>query len=101
MTRIRDLHDGWMKSPAYREAYEALEEEFAIATALIHARARAGLTQGQLARRMKTSQSAIARLESGRTSPSARTLMKFAEATGSRLRIALEPATQSGKRSSP
>jgi len=91
MKRIRDLHAGWMKDPVYRREYEALEDEFALAKAVIAARSRAGLTQEELARRMKTSQSAIARLESGRTIPSARTLKRFADATASKLRISFEP----------
>ncbi|MGH6754915.1 MAG: helix-turn-helix domain-containing protein, partial [Bradyrhizobium sp.] len=55
------------------------------------ARAKAGLTQEELARRMDTSQSAIARLEGGRMKPSARTLERFAKATGTHLRITFEP----------
>ena len=58
-----------------------------MARALIEARTRAGLTQAELAARMKTTQSAAARLESGRTPPSTRTLEKVARATGTRLRI--------------
>ena len=94
MTRIRvdDLHKDWMKDPKYRRDYGALEEEFSLAAALIEARTRAGLTQEQVARRMKTTQAAIARLESGVSKPSTRTLERFAAATGSRLKITLDPA---------
>ncbi|WP_202390346.1 helix-turn-helix domain-containing protein [Tsuneonella aeria] len=56
------------------------------------ARARAGLKQAELAERMGTSQSAVARLESGKGRPSVATLEKLAQATGSKLRIALEAA---------
>lgn len=52
MTRMDDLHAGWMKDPAYRTEYDALDSEFAVAAALIRARANAGLTQEQLADRM-------------------------------------------------
>lgn len=82
----------WRKDPAFREAYEALADEFALAAQVIEARARAGLTQAELAERMGTSQSAVARLESGTARPSVATLEKLAAATGSRLRIALEAA---------
>jgi ribosome-binding protein aMBF1 (putative translation factor) len=94
MARIRvdDLRKDWMKDPKYRREYDALEEEFSLAAALIEARARAGLTQEQVAQRMKTTQAAIARLESGGSKPSTRTLERFAAATGSRLRITLDPA---------
>lgn len=77
--------------PEFRKEYEALEEEFSIAETLIQARARAGLTQQQVAERMGTTQSAIARMESGKPAPSMASLKKFAAATGSRLEIRLEP----------
>lgn len=91
MTQIRDLHTKWLEDPAYRVAYDAMEEEFALASALIAARAKAGLTQEELARRMKTTQSVIARLEGGRAWPSTRTLERIAKATGTRLKISFEP----------
>lgn len=95
MSRIRvdDLHKRWMKDAKYRREYEALEEEFSIAAAMIEARSRAGMTQQQVARRMKTTQAVVARLESGGSKPSTRTLERYARATGSRLRIRFEPAS--------
>ncbi len=81
----------WRKDPQYIEAYNALEDEFSLAAAVIEARAHAGLTQQQLAERMHTTQAVIARLESGRVKPSTRTLERLAEATGMRLRISFEP----------
>ena len=75
------------EDPEYRAAHAALEDEFTLVSALIGARVRAGLSQSELARRMGTSQAAIARMESGRYLPSSRTLQRFAEATGTKLRI--------------
>ena len=49
-----------MKKKEYREAYKALEPEFAIARAVIQARALADLTQEQLAQRMDTTLNADA-----------------------------------------
>ena len=93
MRRVRAdaLHKRWMKNPAYRREYAALAEEFALASALLEARGRAGLTQAQVARRMKTTQTAIARLEGGRVKPTTRTLERYARATGHRLIIGFEP----------
>jgi DNA-binding XRE family transcriptional regulator len=85
-----DLHAKWMKRPGYAKAYAELEPEFALADAMIAARAEAGLTQEQLAGLMDTTRTAIARLESGRQMPSTRTLERFAKATGHRLRISFE-----------
>ena len=90
MTKIKDLHKKWLRDADYRREYDALQEEFALASALIAARSRAGLTQEELAEKMDTSQSAIARMESGRTIPSGSTLKRFARATGTRLRITFE-----------
>jgi len=91
MMKFNDLHKKLMKDPAYRKEYDALEEEFALIAAVAKARARAGLSQAQLAKRMKTTQSTIARLESGRGKPSTRTLTRFAKATGHKLKISFEP----------
>jgi transcriptional regulator with XRE-family HTH domain len=91
MARISDMHKKWMKEPKYRKAYEALEEEFVLASAVVDVRNRAGLTQEELARKMGTTQPVVARLESGRGRPSMRTLERLAEATGSRLLISFAP----------
>lgn len=96
MTRLAELKKRLLSNPEVRKAYDALEEEFALAAAVAKARMRAGLSQAELARRMKTTQSAIARLESGRGRPSTRTLDRFAKATGHRLKISFEPVRQSG-----
>ncbi len=58
-----------MKNKKYRKAHEELAPEYELARAVIDARVTAGLTQEQLAQRMDTTQSVIARLESGRTHP--------------------------------
>ena len=92
MSKVRDLHQKWSRDPDYRRAYDDLDLEFALARSLIEARAGAGLTQAQLAERMETTQSVVARLESGRGHPSTRTLETFARSTGTRLRISFEPA---------
>jgi ribosome-binding protein aMBF1 (putative translation factor) len=92
MTKVNDLHRKWMKNKEYRKAYEELAPEFALARAVIGARVTAGLTQEQLAQRMETTQSVIARLEGGRTRPSTQTLERLAAATGTRLKISFEPA---------
>jgi transcriptional regulator with XRE-family HTH domain len=97
VTDIRDLHAGWMKDPAYQREYEALEPEFAVAAALIRARADAGLTQEQLAERMGTKQEVIARWESGKVLPSTRTLARLAKATGTRLQISFAPSRAGAK----
>lgn len=92
MSNVKDLHQKWMKDSRYRKAHQELAAEFELARAVIQARVTAGLTQEQLARKMDTTQSVIARLESGRTRPSTQTLERLAVATGTKLKISFEPA---------
>lgn len=55
MSKLNDLHRKWVKNPKYQKAFEELKPEFELAQALIEARAEAGLTQKEVADRMKTS----------------------------------------------
>ncbi|MDX8439761.1 helix-turn-helix domain-containing protein [Mesorhizobium australafricanum] len=88
---VEDAAKEWLKDPEFVAEYQALEEEFALAEALIRARGNADMTQEEVAAAMGTTQAVIARLESGRNMPSTRTLQRFANATGSKLRISFEP----------
>jgi predicted transcriptional regulator len=89
MTRIADLKKKLMENPEFREEYEKADAEFQLIEALIRARAKANLSQAELAKKIGTTQSAIARLEGGGVSPSLNTLRRYAEATGSKLEINL------------
>lgn len=70
-----------------RLAYEALSPEFEMIVALIKRRLEKGLSQQELAHRVGTKQSAIARLESGTYNPSLDFLKKVTQALDARLRI--------------
>jgi transcriptional regulator with XRE-family HTH domain len=91
MIPVEESFAAWRKDPEYEKAYNALEEEFTLAAVMIEARARASLTQQQLAEACTRHRRLIARLESGRVKPSTRTLERLAAATGMRLRISFEP----------
>ena len=95
---LKSIAKRWMKEPGFKAGYEALEEELSIASVLIEARTRAKLTQIELAEKMGTSQSTIARLESGNAKPSLSTLRRLAKATGTQLKISLEPKRPAKKR---
>jgi transcriptional regulator with XRE-family HTH domain len=71
--------------------YDRLDEEFALFDEFLKARTSAGVTQAEVAKRIGTTQSAVARLESGRGkhSPSLATLQKYAHALGCRLELRL------------
>jgi len=81
-----------LADPQVKAEYDALAPEFEISQELVQARLRAGLSQSALAARMGTSQSTIARLESGLTLPSTKTLLRYAEATGSKFQVRLSAA---------
>ena len=91
MTKISTLHDRWLATPGYQDAYEDSHAEFELARQLIEARTKSGFSQEEIASRMGTSQSAIARLESGNTLPSMRTLSRYALATNCEISIRLKP----------
>jgi len=80
-----------LRKPGVRKAYDDLADEFALLGEFLRARAEAGLTQAEVAERAGTTQSAIARLESGvpKHSPSIVTLQKYARAVGCRVEIRL------------
>jgi len=93
MTDVNELFDEWKKDPEFMKEYEALEGEFSLASALISARSQADMTQEDVAKKMATSQSYIAKLEGGAVSPTMKALKRYAAATGSRLKIVFEPAS--------
>ena len=92
MTKLNDLKARLMEDPEFREEYACADEEYALIEALVRARAAANLSQEGLARRLGTTQSAVARLEGGKVSPSFATLRRYAQATGTRLTVGLVPA---------
>ena len=89
-----------LSQPGVKAEYEALEPEFSLLRKMLAARQKAGLSQAQIAERMGTKSSAVARLESslgnGRHSPSLATLRKYAEAVDCRLEITLIPRQATG-----
>lgn len=80
------------KRRGFREAYDALETEYALAHEMLSARTRAGLTQEAVADRMGTTKSAVSRLEgAGKHAPSMASLKKYADAVGCTLKIEFIP----------
>jgi transcriptional regulator with XRE-family HTH domain len=93
MKSHKDMVASWKKDPKFKKAYDELEDEFSYHYELLKARTEAGLTQEEIAQKMGTKREAVTRLESsGKNSPSIKTLKKYAEAVGCKLRIQLVPA---------
>jgi ribosome-binding protein aMBF1 (putative translation factor) len=72
--------------PDFRRVSDEFDVEYEVARQMQTARAQAGLTQADMARRMHTTQSVVSRIESG-VNVSIETLSRFAEACGSRLQV--------------
>lgn len=83
-----------LKNAEVKAHYDALADRYAIVETMITARIAAGLTQEEIAKRMSSTQSAIARLEGGKVSPSLETLYKYARAVGVRPIISFERITE-------
>jgi transcriptional regulator with XRE-family HTH domain len=81
---LSDFRDELLGDSEVRREYDRLAPEFEVARAIIGARQAAGLTQAEMAQRMGTPQSYIARLEAGKTMPNLRTIYRVGEATGTR-----------------
>lgn len=79
-----------LKDKEIREEYERLGPEFELVRLLIRKRLEKGLTQHELARKIGTKQSAIARLESGRYNPTVGVLRKVAAALNADLKISFQ-----------
>ncbi|EFL84668.2 hypothetical protein HMPREF1022_00978 [Desulfovibrio sp. 6_1_46AFAA] len=88
--RVLDELPELMRNEEFRAAYDALDQEFSIASALIQARANARLTQADVAGKMGVTQSTIARIESGKNI-SLKTIARYAKAVGQPIRLEILP----------
>lgn len=79
-----------LKNPAVKQEYDALSPEYELMRQLINARLAMNMTQKQLAEKIGTKQSSIARLESGNYNPSFQFLQKIAAALGKKLSFSLQ-----------
>ncbi|HYW24344.1 MAG TPA: helix-turn-helix transcriptional regulator [Terriglobales bacterium] len=93
-----DIAEWEARDPEFRAERERLRPYADLAKLVVRLRAREGLSQDELARRMGTTKAAISRLESGRHRPTMETLRRLAEALGGRLLVTIElaPETQRG-----
>jgi len=83
----KDYEKELLKKPGFKEALKETELEYQIAYAVIEARLKKGLTQKGLAKRMKTKQSVISRVENARTVPSLSFLKRLAQVLNVSLQV--------------
>lgn len=98
MITHEEMINKWMKDPKFKRSYDDLADEFAVFDEMLLARKKAGLTQEDVAVRMGTKKSAVARLEASggakKHSPSLNTLRRYAEAVGCHLEIKFKHCKQ-------
>lgn len=90
MNNFETIKQKMLQNPKVAEAYEEKRPEFMVARALIQARIKANMTQADVAKKMHTSQSQIARLESGEHMPSFNSIHKYARATNRTIKIEIQ-----------
>ena len=89
MASLAKLRRDLLKDPEVRAEYDRLGPIFAVVGQMVEARQQAGLTQVEIAQRMGTSQSVVARLENGRHMPTFDMVARYAAAIGRRVDIRL------------
>jgi transcriptional regulator with XRE-family HTH domain len=99
MLTHKELRSRALDREDVKAEYDRLEEEFVLLDEFLKARASAGMSQAEVAEKMGTTQSAVARLESGRGkhSPSLATLRKYAHALGYRVDLRLVKKEENAK----
>lgn len=89
--KLSELKAQTLTSLEAKARYDALEPKYALISALLTARSNAKMTQAEVATRMGTKQSAVARMEAGSGNVTIESIRKYAEATGCNLMLMLQP----------
>jgi len=89
MRTWKQLKTELLQNKAVKKEYDKLTPRYKIISELISARIKKGITQKELAQKIGTKQSAIARFEAGNINPSVGFLEKMAKVMGYRLNISL------------
>jgi DNA-binding XRE family transcriptional regulator len=87
MTTWKEHKQELMKNPKLKEAYDALEPEYRLASELICARISKKMTQEQVAEMAGVSRAVVARLESGTSNPTIDTISRVATVLGKEVKL--------------
>lgn len=90
MSKWKDLEKELLSDPATKKEFDKLTPRYAVISQLIEVRIKNKMTQLDVAKKIGTKQSAIARLESGNVNPSLEFLQKIAQALNAKLSISLQ-----------
>lgn len=87
MKTFRQIKKEWLKDPEFKKGYDDLDLEYKLIDALVRARAEKKLTQKQLADKIGIDQSALARFESGKISPTLSSVQRIASGLGLKITV--------------
>jgi predicted transcriptional regulator len=79
-----------LSDPEAKAEYDRLKPEYDLIRQMLKKRREMGLTQADMAKKLKTKQASISRLESADNKASLGRYIKYAEALGSKLKITLD-----------
>ncbi len=79
-----------LKKPSFRKVWEESEVEYLLAKQLIEKRLKMKISQRELAKRAKTTQAIISRIETMNANPSLGTLHRIASVLNVKLRVSLQ-----------
>jgi ribosome-binding protein aMBF1 (putative translation factor) len=87
---LEDHLNKQLKNPVFRVAWKESEVEYLLAKQLIENRLKKKLSQRELAKRAKTTQAIISRIETMNANPSLNTLQRIASVLDAKLRISFQ-----------
>ena len=91
-----DMEREW-ENPKFREEYEAWKKEYHATVAMYSARRKAGITQAELARRMRSTRMNVRRIENGQN-VTLSTLARYLHGCGFDYRLRIFPLARSGRK---
>lgn len=89
--KLADLKRELLAESDVAAEYDALKPEFDIVRALVESRRKARLSQAEVAERMGTTQSSVARMESGKGNVTLDSIRRYAKATGRIIKLEFAP----------
>ena len=89
MSKWEDLEKELLSDPATKKEFDKLVPRYTVISEVIKARIKNKLTQSEIAKKVGTKQSAIARLESGNINPSLEFLQRIAQVMGYKVMVHL------------
>ncbi|AKM79692.1 MAG: Helix-turn-helix domain protein [Candidatus Beckwithbacteria bacterium GW2011_GWB1_47_15] len=89
LTTFEELKVEWMKDPGFRREYQKVQPHYQLARQIIGARLKKKMTQAELAKKAKTGQAVISRLEGMNAQPTISLLQRIAQALNTKIELTI------------